>query len=348
MLSATKTDTTHPTMFSATNTDVFKPPHQRTVDVAITGGAGFYSQGTITPFQATANADFYAQTSDLDLTAGFHVGFSDPSTESLSLGLRFAIKQSEDGISGFFADAGLLFIDNGRDTQGFETGFRAALAARNGPIELRFATELRKITFDGQPFEAWGGIELGFVINLLREDIAPPTPKDSLKAELRYIATTAELEELEQTSSSAEIDRWLDKFWQVRNVTGSVKNDARIEYMNRVQFVNEKYGTPRMMGVNTDQGRVYLLYGKPDRIERTNSTFYGSDQKYELWVDQDRVKGNSSGLFLFVWSQIITARGTYEGHGEFREIYSNVAGEPSEGIPTDLPLSMQEYIEGFR
>jgi len=43
-----------------------------------------------------------------------------------------------------------------------------------------------------------------------------------------------------------------------------------------------------------------------------------------------------------------TAGGTFEGHGEFREIYSNVAGEPSEGIPTDLPSAMANYIEGFR
>jgi GWxTD domain-containing protein len=339
-------DSTHQAIFSVTNTSLFQPPHRRSIDVAITGGAGYYRQGAISPFQPTANADFYAQTTDLDLTAGFHFGFSDPYTAGLSFGLRFPIAESEDGASGFFADGALLITDNGVDTVAFSTGLRAALAERTGPLEIRLAGEVRRFPFDG-PFLGWAGLELGFVINLEREEVSAPTPKDSLRAALRYIATSAELDELDKASATDEINTWLDRFWQARNVTGSPHNDARIEYMNRVQYVNQHYGTLRTMGTNTDQGRVYLLYGKPDRIEVENSVS-GADKKYALWIDEDRIKGYHTALFLFVSSNFSNARGTYEGHGEFREIYSNVNGEPSEGIPYDLPPAMQNYIEGFR
>ncbi len=193
----------------------------------------------------------------------------------------------------------------------------------------------------------WGGIELGFVMNLLREEISNPTPKDSLRQELRYIATSDELEQLDKTASSADIDRWLDRFWQARNVTGSPQNDARMEYMHRVQVANQKYGTPMKMGVTTDRGRVLLLYGQPDRIEPANS-IYGPDRKYELWIEENRIQGYRMALFLFLSSQTSQARGTYEGHGDYREIYSNIPGEPSEALPVDLPTSMYNYIESFR
>ncbi len=342
-----RTDSIHRTTFAATNTGMFVQRPERTIDLAITGGAGYYRDEPITPFQATANADFYARTKDLDFMVGVHWGFSDPSTKGLSLGLRFPIKESEDESSGFYGDAGLLFMDNGLDSGEFSTGIRAALAMRNGPLEFRVAGELRRFPFGGDPFQAWGGIELGFVINVLREDISELTPKDSIRQEMRYIATSNELEQLSQTESNEDIDRWLDQFWQKRNITGSPRNDAREEYMRRVRMANEKYSSPREMGVSTDRGRVLLLYGKPDRIENENSV-YGADRKFELWIDENRVQGHQVAFFLFISSQYSAAKGSYEGHGEYREIYSNVAGEASEGVPNDVPSTMQSYIEGFR
>ncbi len=343
-----KPDSIQQTAFQPTGTVVFASRPRRSIDLALTGGAGTYNNGIMTAFQPTANADFFAQTSELDLTAGFHWGFSNPSTKAITLGVRFPITESEDGASGFFADAALLFIDNGSDTNAFSTGLRIAIAARTGPFECRIAGEIRSFPFGGDAFEGWAGIEIGFVMNLLREESLEPTPKDSLRAELRYIATSAEMDALDKATSSEETDRWLDRFWQARNVTGSPQNDAREEYMRRVRIANEKYGTPRKMGVTTDRGRVMVLYGQPDHVETANSVVYGADRKYELWIDENRVHGHQMALFLFVSSQYSVARGTYEGHGDYREVYSNLPGEPSEGLPSDLPATMQNYIESFR
>jgi|GEM_PF-2654124 len=360
-------DSIHRLAFSLTQSNILPTRPRRAIDVVLTGGIGYYAQGTTAPLQPMANADFFARTNDLDFTAGFHWGFSEPSTKALAIGLRFPISESENLRSGVYADAALLFTDNGKDSDAFSTGVRMAVAARSTPVEYRFAVELRRFPFSGEPLEAWAGLELGFFLNLLREETSGLTPKDSLRAELRYIATSAELDALESATSQAEIDDWFNRFWSARNITGSPMNEAREEYMRRVRLANKEFGTPQRMGVTTDRGRVLLIYGEPDRIEAAASTT-SADRKYVLWIDENRMKGYRTAFFLFVSAhgafeitqnpiqtgQIQsgtfenTAGGTFEGHGEFREIYSNVAGEPSEGIPTDLPSAMANYIEGFR
>ncbi len=334
-------DTTRPVTFTPRQVR-FSSPHQRRIDLALTGGIGYYSQVPTTALQPTANADFFAQTSNLDLTAGFHWGFSNPSTGAVDLGLRFPITASQLADYGVFADAALLFIDDGRDSDFFSTGLRMDLAARSNPVELRFVAELRRIPIDDR-FEAWGGIELGFFFNILHEPAMPLTRKDSLREELRYIATTSELDNLVTISSNEELDEWLNRFWRAHNVTGSPMNEVRQEYMRRVELANQRYSTPNHLGVATDMGRVLLLYGEPDRVQDVGS-LYDSERRYELWIDESRVKGYHIAYFLFVNSETEGARGTYTGHGEFREVYSNVAGEPSDGLPSDLPQSMENIL----
>ena len=361
-------DSLHRHSFSPTESTLFPPQPRRTIDLALTGGLGYYAQGETAAIQPAANADFFARTSALDLSAGFHWGFSGPATQAFLIGLRFPISESENLHSGVYADAALLFTDNGQDSDSFSTGIRAAVAARSNPLEYRFAVELRRFPFSGESLQAWAGLEVGFFFNLLREEAGGLSPKDSLRAELHYIATSAELESLDRATSEAEIEQWLNRFWTARNVTGSPVNEEREEYMRRIAIANKRYSTPQRMGVMSDMGRVLLLYGEPDRVETAQSTVLGPDRRYELWIDQNRIKGYPTAFFLFGSShgsfeitpnpiqsgQIEsgtfenTAGGTFEGHGEFREIYSNVAGEPSEGIPTDLPLPMANYIEGFR
>lgn len=339
----------------ASSVSPFDPPaRERAIDAVITGGSGFFRQGSTAPFQATANADFFARTSALDLTAGFHYGFSEPATAGLTLGLRFPIAES-DRTHGFYGDVALLVLDNGRDSDAFQTGLRGAIAARSGMIEGRLAAEIRRLPFGGGQFEAWAGVELGLAFNLLHEGLHAPTRKDTLQAALKYIATSQQLEDL-QSSSDAELDAWLDRFWRQRNVTGSNRNEAREEYERRIRKANEQYGTEKHLGVATDMGRVLLLYGEPDRIENGFSTdnpdqkyqTYSPDRKYQLWVIEGRLKGYQTAIFLFVTLEGGRYSAYYVGRGGYREVYSNVRGEYSDGIPTDLPPAMLNFVQSTR
>ncbi|MDP4199748.1 MAG: GWxTD domain-containing protein [Bacteroidota bacterium] len=350
-LRAQQADSTHAdslgrTAFRTTNVVPYAPSGlERTIDLVLSGGAGLYDRGSTSGFQAMANADFFARTSSLNLTAGFHFGFSKPATEGLTLGLRFPISETDPN-HGIFADVALLVTDNGQDSDAFQTGLRGALAARSGLFEYRLAAEFRRLPFSGGPLEAWGGVEAGFAFNLLREGIREPSRKDSLWAALKYIASAQDFEDLQRVQSSAELDRWLDSFWESRNPTGSPRNEVREEYMRRIRFANEHYGTEHHLGVATDMGRVLLLYGEPDRTENAFSTV-SQDRKYQLWVMEGRVKGYQTAIFLFVALEGGRYSAYYVGQGGFREVYSNVRGEYSDGIPSDLPPAMLNYVQTF-
>jgi GWxTD domain-containing protein len=322
---------------------------ERSLDLVVGGGAGSYAQGTLTAFQAMANLDFYAQTRLLDLTAGFHWGFSNPSTQGLSVGLRFPITGNRLTDHGVYADASVLFFDNGHDTNAFQTGLRGSLVGRSSGlhVEARLTGEVRRFPIGLNKFDGWIGLELGYFTTLLREQIREPSRKDSLKAALKYIATTQELQGLSATQNDAELALWLANFWKSRDLTLETPQvEAEHEYERRTQLANRLYGSPRQMGVETDQGRVTLIYGEPDNIEGATSIL-DPGIRYTLWTYTKRVKGYRTALFLFV-TRIGTSSAIFAQHGDQRQIYSNIPGEYTEGIPTDLPIITRNYIEQFR
>lgn len=312
--------------------------HERTLDAVVTGGAGYYVNDTVTDIQPTVNAEFYAQTSILDLMAGVHVGFGKFVTKSLSVGFRFPLSDAPNAMA---LDAGLLFFDAGRADQAFSTGVRAALVGRfpEAHIEYRAAGELRE--FLGQALRAWAGIEVGFFFNLARENIRVPSRKDSLLASLSYIATASELEALQASENDEDLDSVVGRFWRARDLTPATPiNEARLEYEARIRRADSNFTIARRMGVATDQGRVLLLYGDPDRIESAHSTVE-PERRYQLWVYQGRVKGYGTAFFLFRSN----ASGIdAERHGEFRQVYANLPSEPTEPLPQDLPTSLRNYI----
>ncbi len=318
----------------------------RRVDGALSGGVGIYSRSTEFPVQGTLNADFSASSETINLIGGLHLGFSDPSTLGLSVGLRFPLLGSVLLEHGLFADASLLFFDNGEDSGAFQTGLRGAITARLDPFEARLAAEMRKSPFGGDKFETWAGIEVGFFFRLAKQGRQVPTRRDTLRSALKYIATTQELEDLGATYNKDELNTWLDRFWQARNVSESVTNDARQEYMRRIDLANERYGTPMTMGVSTDIGRVLLVYGEPNHSETVTSTSDAS-RHYLLWVDENRVPGRRTAVFLFLAKEGKSSKSIFAGQRDYREVYSDVPGEPSDGIPNDLPPAMISYLRGF-
>ena len=340
-------DTLRRVTFSATSNSPAPPVlHGRRIDMAMSAGVGGYSRNSAFPIQGTINADFSARSETINLIGGFHWGFSDPSTQGLSLGLRFPLSESVLGLRGLYADASLLVFDNGEDSGAFQTGLRAALTGRIEPFEARLAAELRKSPFGGDKFEGWAGVEVGFFFGLVTTGYQEPTRKDSLHAALKYIATSQELDDLQGVYGEEELDNWLDRFWQARNVTGTPINDARREYMRRIEIANKRYGTPMTMGVSTDMGRVLLIYGEPDQTE-TGASIADPARRYTLWIANDRVKSRRTAVFLFLTTEGKSSSGVFAGRGNSREVYSDVPGEPSEGIPYDLPTGMMNYINSF-
>ncbi|MDP8240735.1 MAG: GWxTD domain-containing protein [Candidatus Hatepunaea meridiana] len=103
---------------------------------------------------------------------------------------------------------------------------------------------------------------------------------DQAIRQLKYIATTVEINRLAgqfpSNKEEAFIMFWKDHF----PCQGDAVNGKMLEYYDRVNYTNIHFGGNRQ-GWETDRGRVLILYGKPNRIERNDEGI--SSEQYEIW-----------------------------------------------------------------
>ena len=85
---------------------------------------------------------------------------------------------------------------------------------------------------------------------------------------VRPIATSAELSTLGDTEGPSSRNAVMAEFWLERDPTpGTVRNEFLEEYLERLDYIEENFAVHSLLGINTDQGRVYALLGPPDMIE---------------------------------------------------------------------------------
>lgn len=140
---------------------------------------------------------------------------------------------------------------------------------------------------------------------------------DAMNAEFRqaqYLATKDEIKMYASLTTESGKREFLVTFW---NEVAKGKNDwpaiTRTEYLQRVAVANERYAAMGREGWQTNRGRVYVLYGKPDEIERNTST--GDTKPHEIWYYYSIENGVQ---FLFV-ERI--------GYGDLELVHSTKRGE---------------------
>lgn len=87
----------------------------------------------------------------------------------------------------------------------------------------------------------------------------------------------------------------------------------RKELFERIEFANARYTVGNKDGWRTQMGRVLIMYGIPDDIERERSV--QTLRNYEIWSYQN-IQGGSTFAFVNV-----------SGYGEFRLVHSTVMDE---------------------
>lgn len=97
-------------------------------------------------------------------------------------------------------------------------------------------------------------------------------PEEQLDLEFRqarYLATKDEIKFFAALTSVEGKRDFLEKFWQaIANGRGDFLPVTRRDYLRRIKIVNERYAALGKDGWETNRGRIYLLYGEPDEIER--------------------------------------------------------------------------------
>lgn len=130
----------------------------------------------------------------------------------------------------------------------------------------------------------------------------------------QYIATEQEIELFARVDSVAGKRELLAKFWD-RVGKGGFDHPPikRSEYLRRIAVANDRYREMAKDGWRTDRGRIYVLYGEPDEIDRYPSL--GESKPYEIW----RYHGIESGVeFVFI---------DRLGYGYFELVHSTKRGE---------------------
>ncbi|MCB2205469.1 GWxTD domain-containing protein [bacterium] len=111
-----------------------------------------------------------------------------------------------------------------------------------------------------------------------------------------YVATSDEKNIWSSLTGAEPKKKFLTKFWRSRDTDPvTPQNEFFSEYQQRVAIANEQFRSAFRKGWRSDRGRVYIVYGPPDYIERMSSE---SDMKpHEIWR-YDYIEGGVEFIFV--------------------------------------------------
>ena len=99
------------------------------------------------------------------------------------------------------------------------------------------------------------------------ENSIPPHFRKWLEEDVAYIMSLAERSAFQNLTNDEEREVFIEHFWARRNPDPrSPDNSFKQEHYRRIAYANQMFasGSP---GWKTDRGRIYIMYGMPDKIE---------------------------------------------------------------------------------
>lgn len=124
------------------------------------------------------------------------------------------------------------------------------------------------------------------------------TFKKWLERDAVYIITQNEKEFALTLKTEADGEQFVENFWRRRDPTPDTEiNEFKEEYYARIAYTNEHFSSG-IPGWKTDRGKVYIFYGKPDRVEKGRAEFEGNENVlFEKWF-YERITGVGSNIQL--------------------------------------------------
>ncbi len=97
----------------------------------------------------------------------------------------------------------------------------------------------------------------------------------------RYISTKEERDTYKKLNLQGK-RTFIKEFWAKRDQTPDTPdNEFKRDYLARVEYANQNFKGGFRSGWKSDRGRILLLYGNPDEIERF--PFSNQNRTYEIW-----------------------------------------------------------------
>ncbi len=163
-----------------------------------------------------------------------------------------------------------------------------------------------------------------------------------LEEEVVYIITPLEREVFLQLATDRERDMFIEAFWKHRDPNPSTpENEFKTEHYRRINYANHFFRESPKPGWMTDRGRMYIILGEPNDIQR----FSGKTAIYpcEVWFYQGKTELGLPPAFHLVFFQ-------QGGIGEYR-LYSPSKDGPQalltsyEGDPIDYQAAYEQLRE---
>lgn len=180
-----------------------------------------------------------------------------------------------------------------------------------------------------------------------KNDDLPVRFKKWLKEEVVYIIAPIEKEVFLKLQTDRERELFAEAFWKHRDPTpGTPENEFKKEHYRRINYVNHFLGrgTPKP-GWKTDQGRMYIILGEPNDIQR----FEGKSTTYpaEIWFYQGKTKlGLPPGFNLVFFKK--GSIGEYKLYSPLRDgpqaLMTSYYGDPMNYVQAYQQLSELEPL----
>ncbi len=137
---------------------------------------------------------------------------------------------------------------------------------------------------------------------------------DDLYSKAKYIALQSEIDQYELLTNLEGKREFIFNFWEARTNDPLVsENYSYLAYIQRVKESNAKYAAMGKKGWKTDRGRIYIMHGEPNEIERYPNE--PQTRPYEKWNYND-----IEGGIYFIFGDIT-------GFSDYQLIHSTKRGE---------------------
>ena len=170
--------------------------------------------------------------------------------------------------------------------------------------------------FDDKYASAEDGNELISTVDTMTEDDYFTMDETELDGEFdlcHYIATNEEIKSFKNLDVEGKRE-FLISFWTRRDKNPqTIDNEFRQDYFKRVDLANARFSSRKMDGWKTDEGRVLILYGIPDAVDRFPSSM--DEKAYQIWY-----YNNIQGGVQFVFVDI-------RNFGEMKLLHSSAKNE---------------------
>ncbi|UCE42262.1 MAG: GWxTD domain-containing protein [Candidatus Aminicenantes bacterium] len=131
--------------------------------------------------------------------------------------------------------------------------------------------------------------------------------KQWLEEVVPYIITDAEKSVFLSLPNEEERGRFIQLFWEKKDPDPSTtENEFKIAYYKRIAIANKLFGFSKKDGWRTDRGKIFILLGPPQEIQRdftpTGSSFavyHGTRETWNYWgIENPRLPYNLEIVFV--------------------------------------------------